>query len=168
LTRAAYFMPLRGEHDAGPMEIDEGVPGRMLQRLPAPWAGWFERRHRRTQWLSFIQALTFYGYLRGLRVHYRSLPQGHTVFGLSDPPGGAVCWLGSQDWQVSGTAGRDLGATLWRNFLDAGGPWPTEFELRAWPGRELTQSGREAYKHQGPRCQQVWELIENRDRPAWL
>jgi protein-L-isoaspartate(D-aspartate) O-methyltransferase len=168
LTRAAYFMPLRGEHDAGPTETDDGVTDGPLQTLPAPWGGWFERRHSRTQWHGFMQSLTFYGYLRGLGVHYRSLSHGQTVFGLSEPASRAVCWLGSQDWQVSGSAGRNLGLTLWRAFLHAGGPWPTEFDLSAWPDGEPPPSGREAYLRQGPRCWQLWELAQQRERPAWL
>jgi protein-L-isoaspartate(D-aspartate) O-methyltransferase len=168
LTRAAYFMPLRGEHEAGPAEAEEkALPG-SLQTLPAPWAGWFDRRHPRIHWHGFIQALVFYGLLRGLAVHFRSLSGGHSVFGVSDREHGCVCWLGTQDWHVSGQAGRDLGWALWRAFLEAGGPWPTEFDLRASPTGGLEPAGRGGFLRQGPRCQQVWELAETRERGQWM
>ena len=96
-----------------------------------------------------------------------ALPDGQTVFGVSEPGQKAACWLGPQEWQVSGPAGRDLGRALWRAFLDAGGPWPTEFRLRADPRRGLTADRPEGYVRQGPRCQQVWELVEPRERPGW-
>jgi protein-L-isoaspartate(D-aspartate) O-methyltransferase len=173
LTRAAYFMPLRAEQEAGVAEADAGSFAGPLQTLPAPWAGWFDRRRPRLKWLGFIQALVFYGLLRGHSVHYRTLANGQPVFGVSGPasdgkPGGRVCWLGAQDWQVSGAAGRDLGWGLWRAFLDAGGPWPTEFRLTASPHGGLSVGPRESYLRQGPRCQQVWEVSEPRDRPAWM
>jgi protein-L-isoaspartate(D-aspartate) O-methyltransferase len=169
LTRAAYFMPLRAEGEAGEADADRAALPEPRQRLPAPWAGWFERRRPRLQWLNFIQALVFYGLLRGLNVHYRTLPDGQTVFGLSrrGPEGAAaeaVCWLGQQEWQVSGPGGRDLGWGLWRAFLDAGGPWPTEFRLRCSVAGALRVESAEGYVRWGPRCQQVWELLEPRER----
>jgi protein-L-isoaspartate(D-aspartate) O-methyltransferase len=168
LTRPAYFMPLRGEQETGTSESEEETPSGPLQTLPAPWADWFERRHPRIQWHSFIQSLVFLGLLRGLRVHYRPLANGQAVFGVSAAGRGGVCWLGPEDWQVNGPAGRDLGWALWRTFLDAGGPWPTEFLLRASPQGGLQAVRREAYLRQGPRCQQLWELLEKRERTAWL
>jgi protein-L-isoaspartate(D-aspartate) O-methyltransferase len=168
LTRAAYFMPLRSERETGQADLDlASFPG-TLQGLRAPWAGWFDRRRLRLRWLGFCQALAFYGLLRGLRVHYQSAPEGQGMFGVSDPDLGSVCWLGALEWQVNGEAGRDLGHTLWHAFLDAGGPWPTEFRLRASPADGLVPSSREGYVRQGPRCQQVWELMETRERPTWL
>ena len=72
-------------------------------------------------------------------------------------------------WYVEGEAGFELGSRLWRAFLGAGAPWPTEFRLRASPHSVLEPSGRrESFFRQGPRCQQLWELIEPRDRPAWI
>jgi protein-L-isoaspartate(D-aspartate) O-methyltransferase len=172
LTRAAYFMPLRAEGEAGDSGGDAVCLPEARQCLPAPWAGWFERKRPRAQWLGFVQALAFYGLLRGLNVHYRTLANGQATFGVSRrgrdaDAAEAVCWLGSQEWQTSGPAGRDLGWGLWRAFLDAGGPWPTEFELRASPAGGLAADRPEGYVRWGPRCQQVWELQAERDRPAW-
>jgi protein-L-isoaspartate(D-aspartate) O-methyltransferase len=167
LTRAAYFMPLRAEAETGAGET-QPPPREAVRSLPAPWAGWFDRRRPRVGWLGFSQSLAFYGLLRGLRVHYRTL-QGQPGYGVHGPEGDAVCWFGAQEWHVSGGAGRDLGTWLWRAFLEAGGPWPTEFRLKAAPGGHLHPgSRRETYLRQGPRCQQLWELSEPRDRPAWL
>jgi protein-L-isoaspartate(D-aspartate) O-methyltransferase len=168
LTRAAYFMPLRGEHDAGPPAADDPTFAGQLQTMPAPWAGWFDRRHPRLQWHGFLQALTFYGLLRGLSVHYRGEGNGQLLFGVSAPEHGWVCWFGTQDWLVSGQAGRDLGTALWRAFLEAGGPWPTEFDLQARPQGGLHPDRREGYLRQGPHCQQLWQLREKRERTAWL
>jgi hypothetical protein len=140
-----------------------------LRRLSAPWADWFERRRPRLGWQGFIQALAFYGLLRGQRVSYQVLPDNQPAFGVHDPAQGCTCWLGVQSWHVDGPAGLDLGWTLWRAFLDAGGPWPTEFRLRASFTEEIRPGpGRETYVRQGPRCRQVWELIELRERPAVL
>jgi protein-L-isoaspartate(D-aspartate) O-methyltransferase len=166
LTRAAYFMPLRAEGEAGVTEDGSPAPA-PLHALPAPWAEWFDRRRPRLGWVGFIQALAFYAYLRGLDVAYQSgdaLPS-FRVRGFAD---GCACVLGIQTWQVSGPAGRDLGWQLWRDFLDAGGPWPTEYELEASPTGNLRAEGPETYLHPGPRCLHRWRLIESRDRPAWV
>lgn len=173
LTRAAYFMPLRaeGETGSGDFLAPTGPTGRSL---PAPWAGWFDRRRPRFQWLALIQALGFYAWVRGLEVQYRAQPNGQPVFGISRPDQGSIrdrdtCWLGIQDWEVDGDGGRDLGWALWRAFLDAGGPWPTEFQLRAAYQRDLPLHHRpEEYMRQGPRCRQVWELIQPRERSSWI
>ncbi len=166
LTRAAYFMPLRSEGEAGATDAPRIPPTGDLRGLPAPWAGWFERRRSRLNWLGFCQALAFYGWLRGLGVHYRVTAEGQASFGVSDAE--ALCWFDPQDWQVTGEAGRDLGAGLWRAFLDAGGPWPTEFRLRASPSGPLPRGRRTTYERQGPLCRQSWELLEPRDRTAWI
>jgi protein-L-isoaspartate(D-aspartate) O-methyltransferase len=167
LTRAAFFMPLRAEGEAV-VPGSEAPPAGPFANVRAPWAGWFERRRPRPGWLGFVQSLALYAFLRGLRVSYQSLPDGETTFGVAEPDGTA-CWLGESAWHVVGEAGRALGERLWRAFLDAGGPWPTEFRLRASPRGEVAPGGgREVYKRQGPRCRQVWELIEPRERPAWL
>jgi protein-L-isoaspartate(D-aspartate) O-methyltransferase len=166
LTRAAYFMPLRSEGEAGASDLTSLPPGGEQRRLAAPWAGWFGRKRLGESWLSFSQALAFFGLLRGLSVHYRVLECGQPAFGVSR--GNALCWYGTQDWRVNGQPGRDLGLTLWRAFLDAGGPWPTEFRLRASPTCPLPTGRRETYVRRGPRCHQVWELMEPRDRAAWL
>lgn len=168
LTRAAYFMPLRAEGETGSSDLGALPPGGEERRLPAPWAGWFERRQRFT-WPGFSQALAFFGWLRGAQVHYRSLPGGQPVFGLSSPQTKGLCWLGNQEWQVNGEAGRDLAWEVWRAFLDIGGPWPTEFRFRACADRRVTLRGlKDEYVIQGPHCQHVWELVEPRDRAAWL
>jgi hypothetical protein len=168
LTRAAYFMPLRAEGESGSSEAAALPVYGPLQIFPAPWAGWFERKRSRPGWLGFVQAMVFYGLLRGLRVSYQMLADGEATYGVSDRDGAAVCWLGEQQWRVSGR-GRDLGEGLWRAFLDAGGPWPTEFRLRATARGDLAPgSGREVYERPGPRCRQVWELREQRERPGWV
>jgi hypothetical protein len=63
--------------------------------------------------------------------------------------------------------GQALGARLWQRFLDAGGPWPTEFRLRAaLPGAAGPgpAEDRLAFRRHGPRLEHLWELIEARDR----
>src|SRR5262249_23510396 len=154
------FMPLRAEKETGASDnMAFAFPGPM-QTMPAPWAGWFDRRRPRLRWFGFIQALAFYGWLRGLEIHYRTSVNGQPLFGVSapEPKDGAgryVCWLGAQDWQVNGSAGRDLGWHLWRAFLNAGGPWPTEFHLQAHLQADFKPSHRETYVRQGPRCRQL-------------
>ncbi len=173
LVRPAYFMPLRGEGEAAEANGDADRLPEDLQRLPAPWAGWFDRRRPRALWTNFTQSLAFYGLLRGLRVHYRAMADGQALFALSTPgqqgeAAAAVCWLGLQEWQVNGAAGRDLGRELWRAFVDAGGPWPTEFRLRADPRGGLRTDRPQGYVRWGSCCQQVWELKEPRARPGWM
>jgi protein-L-isoaspartate(D-aspartate) O-methyltransferase len=166
LTRAAYFMPLRAEGESGSGEDESPGPATNLRSFPAPWAGWFDGRRIRLHWMGFIQSLAFYGLLRGLAIHYQMLDRSPAVFGVSRSGDG--CWFGHQEWQVNNDAGRDLGWFLWRAFLDSGGPWPTEFRLKACPGDSPLASRRESYLRQGPRCRQLWELSEPRDRGAWL
>jgi protein-L-isoaspartate(D-aspartate) O-methyltransferase len=168
LTRAAYFMPLRGEDEAGFSDTETPLAGEGARTLRAPWAGWFDRRRPRINWLGFVQSLACYGWLRGLAVHYRTRTTGQPEFGVSEPDGSAWCWLGADAWQVSGESGQALGRGLWGAFLEAGGPWPTEFRLRASPSGGLCAGGPEAYLRRGPRCQQLWELNEPRERPAWI
>lgn len=166
LTRAAYFMPLRAEGEPGAQDAGGPAAG-PLQTVRAPWADWFDRRRPRMGWTGFIQALAFYAYLHGLAVAYQSadaLPS-FRVGGFAD---GCACVLGVHAWQVSGPAGRELGWRLWRDFLDAGGPWPTEFALHASPRGGLRADRPESYLHQGPTCQHLWQLLESRERPAWV
>ncbi len=168
LTRAAFFMPLRSEGEAGEDGADAPPAGR-LTAVAAPWAGWFDRRRPRPGWLGLIQSLAFFAWLRGVPLAYQAVPGGETTFGLADPQRKAWCWLGEDAWQVTGEAGREIGLRLWRAFLDAGGPWPTEFRLRAAPRGEPSPAGDgEAYRRRGPRCHQVWELTEPRRRGTWL
>jgi hypothetical protein len=166
LTRAAYFMPLRAEEEAGGADNDgpwSGAP----HAMPAPWAEWFDRRRPRLGWGGFLQALAFYAYLRGLTVAYQS-GDAQPSFRVSGFADGCACVLGLHTWQVSGPAGRELGWRLWRDFLDAGGPWPTEFTLHAFPGPGREEGQPEGYVREGPCCRHVWRLPTSRDRPAWL
>jgi protein-L-isoaspartate O-methyltransferase len=165
-TRAAYFMALRAEGDTGEAAERPSPPTSELRNFPAPWAAWFDRKRPRTNWLGFIQSLALYGLLRGLEVHYQTLPSGETTFGVHD--GDCVCWLGVHYWHFSGDSGRDLGWALWRAFLDAGGPRPTDFRLLASPDKELRPGCDEGHWRQGVRCRQWWERIEPSDRPGWL
>jgi protein-L-isoaspartate(D-aspartate) O-methyltransferase len=169
LTRAAFFMPLRAEGETGECAVEALPVYGTWHTLPAPWADWFDHRKLKQGWLGLIQSLVVYGLLRGLRVSYQVLADGEATFGVSDAAGKAVCWLGEEQWRVNGDAGRALGENLWRAFLDAGGPWPTEFRVRMGPVSELERGGgREVYERQGPRCRQVWELTERRERAVWL
>lgn len=166
LTRAAYFMPLRAEGEAGAEDEGSPVDFGETQRVEAPWAGWFDRRWPRARWLGFVHALVFYGWLRGLRVHHHSLSEGEATFGVSE--GESACWLGVREWQVHGARGQELAESLWRAFLDAGGPRPTEFDLRADPRGRLSARPAESFLRQGVRCQYVWSLPERRERGTWF
>jgi protein-L-isoaspartate(D-aspartate) O-methyltransferase len=166
LTRAAYFMPLRAEDDVGPSELQGTAPGGEMHALEAPWFGWFDRRGTRGTWLGFSQSLAFFGFVQGMEIHYRVGQTGQPFYGVSE--GDSICWFGPQQWQVNGSHGRNLGASLWQGFLKAGGPWPTEFRLRASPHGGLQTGHRPAFIRHGLRCQHLWELPELRDRPGWL
>jgi protein-L-isoaspartate(D-aspartate) O-methyltransferase len=166
LTRAAYFMPLRTEDEAGPSDLQSVLPSGDLPRLKAPWAGWFDRRRSRSSWLGFSQSMAFLGFVQRLGIHYRVGEDGQPFYGVSR--GDSHCWFGPREWQVNGEGGRMLGFSLWEEFLDAGGPWPTEFRLRAAPRGGLRTGPRAAFIRQGERCQQLWELPESRDRPGWF
>jgi len=165
LTRAAYFMPLRAEGETGAEEPVRPPPGE-VETQPAPWAGWFDRRKPRASWFGFVQALAFYAFVKGLSIHYQTLTNGEPAYGVEQS--GHFCWLGSQNWQVSGRLGRELGWGLWRTFLDAGGPRPTEFRFRAAPDLPTQAQGARDYFRQGPRCRQLWQQIEPVERPYWL
>jgi protein-L-isoaspartate(D-aspartate) O-methyltransferase len=168
LTRTAYFMPLRGERETGRAE-EEVAPTGSLDTVEAPWADWFDRRRPRMGWLGFIQALAFFGWLRGLTVAYQTQREDQPAYELTDPADGRVCWLSVSRWRVSGPGGRQLGWDLWRAFLDAGGPWPTEFVLTATPHRDRARSPREGPGvRSGPRCRRLWEVATKRERPAWV
>src|SRR5262249_54935288 len=129
LTRGAYFMPLRTEREAPHDEPEPPPPTGPWKTRPAPWAGWFDRHRLRLTWGSVVQALVFYGWLRGLSVLHHGSPAGQSRYGvgLAD----AQCWFSSEDWQVDGEAGNELAEALWQAWLRAGGPWPTEFHLTA-------------------------------------
>ncbi|HYV38673.1 MAG TPA: methyltransferase domain-containing protein [Gemmataceae bacterium] len=164
LTRGAYFMPLRTEEEAPHETADVPAARVSLKTRPAPWAGWFERHRPRLGWGSFLQAIVFYGWLRGLDLLHSGGNSAYASYGVC--LGDDQCWFSSEDWQVSGAAGQELGEALWRAWLAAGGPWPTEFCLTAAAGA-LEASGSESFVRQGPRCRQVWTLKELRPRPGW-
>jgi protein-L-isoaspartate(D-aspartate) O-methyltransferase len=167
LTRPAYFMPLRAEGETGRDGSGEAglPPPEGLEAAPAPWAPWAERRPP-VIGPSFLQSLAFLAWLEGLAVSYATLPDGRPSYGVCDRVRGHGCWLGAREWRVTGASGQELGRRLWRTFLDLGGPWPTEFRLRAYPPGQGpdTPPGRGAFLRQGLRCTQVWELIEPRER----
>jgi protein-L-isoaspartate(D-aspartate) O-methyltransferase len=166
LTRAAYFMALRAEADSGEQSTDHCPPQSVdLKQVPAPWLEWFDRKRPRSL-LGLIQSLAFYGFLRGLEVYCQTLPNGDTTFAVGD--GDCICWFGENHWQVTGDSARDLGWALWRSFLDAGGPRPTEFSLRASPDHDFPSCRGKGYMRQGIRCRQWWQQMESPDRPAWL
>lgn len=169
LVRAAYFMPLRGENETGEDGAEPFVATGAFETVPAPWADWFDRRQPRVNWLRFSQALAFYGLLHGLTIHQRGGgAHGQPCYGIRDDHDN-VCWLGAEGWQVNTPAARDLGCQLYRAFMHAGGPWPNEFRIRASPLGRLQLTGQpEEYVRQGPQCQQVWELVQPRERSGWL
>lgn len=176
LTRPAYFMPLRDEGATGGGDTSASsglVPApSALPTATPPWAEWGGERKPLPGGPGFLQALAFLGWLQGLAVSYQTLPDGRAAYGVCDLVHGYACWLGNRAWRVTGTAGADLGRRLWRLYLEAGGPWPTEFRLRAVPrGALLGEPDPNAilvFRRQGPRCDQVWELLDPRERPAWI
>ena len=174
LIRPAYFMPLRGEEDEG---RDNGPVSSGLLPAPdplpsvaAPWADWADRKVS-CSGPGLLPSLAFLGWLNGYTIGYQSLSDGRAVYGVGDLVHGHACWLGLREWRVTGTAGRNLGTLLWRDFLDRGGPWPTEFRLRAAPldTPDTEDGGAEegVFVRQGSRCRQVWTLGARRERPAW-
>jgi protein-L-isoaspartate(D-aspartate) O-methyltransferase len=175
LTRPAYFIPLRPEGADGDEAASGGGSAALvpdpgsLTAVPAPWAGWARRPPAGPE---FVRALAFLAWLGDLTVAHRAFGSEGAVFGVADLVRGNACWLGMAEWRVSGPAGRELGRRLWRLFLDLGGPWPTDFRLRACAApRDPGPPGgagadRLTARKQGPRTNQVWELIEPRERPA--
>jgi protein-L-isoaspartate(D-aspartate) O-methyltransferase len=169
LTRPAYFMPLRAEQEVGSPPPGEAAPAPPpLRTVAPPWTNWGEPRRMRHLWPGLLQSLAFYGWLRGWQATYHSQEDGETAYALHDLLSGGFCLLGTRNWSVNGEEGARMGRTLWRAFLNAGGPRPTEFRLR------LTEQGTlqpvtasESYIRNGPRFRQVWELIEPRERPGW-
>ncbi|MHB1423619.1 MAG: protein-L-isoaspartate O-methyltransferase family protein [Gemmataceae bacterium] len=177
LTRPAYFMPLRDESEAGgenaPLSSGILPAADALASMTAPWADWAERKAS-CAGPGLLPSLAFLGWLHGYAIGYQALANGRTVFGIGDLTHGHACWLGLREWRVTGAAGRKLGDRLWRCFLDAGGPWPTEFRLQAIPvDRSNSDLGEAQAKNSlifprlGPRCRQAWTLEARRARPAY-
>jgi protein-L-isoaspartate(D-aspartate) O-methyltransferase len=175
LTRPAYFMPLRDEDEEG-RENAPASSGLLpapdpLPSVLAPWAEWAERRASYTG-PGLLPSLAFLGWLHGYTIGYQALADGRIVYGVGDLVHGHACWLGMRDWRVTGAAGHGLGNRLWRTFLDVGGPWPTEFRLRAAPldalplEDDVTRAGGLVFHHRGHRCQHLWTLDSVRQRPA--
>ncbi len=188
LTRPAYFMPLRGETERagsmsdGPTPVAHASgslpPADALPSATAPWADWTARRASSIG-PGLLPSLSFLGWLHGYTIGYQALANGQIVYGAGDLVQGHACWFGMREWRFTGAAGRKLGIQLWRDFLDAGGPWPTEFRLHAekFQPRPLESgepsprpNGRGSdfvFARRGPCCRQVWTLDACRQRPAW-
>jgi protein-L-isoaspartate(D-aspartate) O-methyltransferase len=171
LTRPAYFMPLRDEDEAGRDRNEPlaGLPGpERFQAVPAPWAGWSERRSGADP-TEFLPAVALLGWLEGRALGYATCPDGRPGHGIVDLVRGQACWLGPHEWRVSGRGGHEMGQALWRRWLDLGGPRPSEWRLRcALDASRLDEEpgARASFRHEGPRCSRLWELIEPRSRPA--
>jgi protein-L-isoaspartate(D-aspartate) O-methyltransferase len=166
ITRAAYFMPLRKEEESGDrLETGVSVPGD-LRAKKAPWLRGTEPAKARNSYSTLVQSLAFYGWLKGLKAAYQTLPGGQVAYALQDQEASRTCWINTQAWFAEDELGMDLGQALWRSFLEAGAPRPTEFRLRI-SLNEILPSGEssESYVIHGPTCRQVWDLIEPRDRP---
>jgi protein-L-isoaspartate(D-aspartate) O-methyltransferase len=179
LTRPAYFMPLRGETEERhePSPISSGLPpADALASVTAPWADWTARKPS-CAGPGLLPSLAFLGWLRGYTLGYQALSDGQILYGVGDLVHGHACWFGLRQWRVTGVAGRNLGVQLWRDFLDAGGPWPSEFRLRAESSEPPSSENRRdlvfhetinqylVFHRCGPRCHQVWTLDTCRQRP---
>ncbi len=174
LVRPAYFMPLREEEGAtgpDPTASTGALPAPdKLHRVAAPWGDWNERKSQSGA-PSFGQALAFLAWLEGLTVAFQTGLDDRPTYGVGDLVQGHACWLGQREWRVTGNAGHDLGTRLWRTYLEAGGPWPTEFRLRAGSAGEDVQpspAARLVYRRDGGHCRQLWELLDPRERPGWF
>jgi protein-L-isoaspartate(D-aspartate) O-methyltransferase len=172
LTRPAYFMPLRDESaETVEKERPERLPPHdRLTVVPAPWADWTDRKAN-SEVPTLPHALAFLAFLGGHVINYTTLSDGRPGYGLADPTQERVCWMGQRQWYVNGAVGRDLGLRLWRNFLEAGGPQPTEFQLDARPIGLVSDSYPLApaaslltYHRQGTYCHQTWSLLDPRLR----
>jgi protein-L-isoaspartate(D-aspartate) O-methyltransferase len=169
LTRPAYFMPLRDEGAAG---RDRNAPEAPLpgperfQAVPAPWARWNERRTA-SEVDDFLPALAMLAWLEGLLLGYASCPDGRPGHAVVDLVRGQACWLGPNEWRISGKGGHEMGLRLWRQWLDLGGPRPEDWRLSLAADAEwlvMRAEARAAYRRQGARCAQMWDLVEPRER----
>jgi protein-L-isoaspartate(D-aspartate) O-methyltransferase len=154
LVRPAYFMKLRSEDECSAGDGPSlGVFG-SFRKCPAPWTDWLDQ-HPRMHWPGFTQGLAFLGMVRGLKVDYQALPERREGFGIRDQDGLGTCWFGAASWYFDGESGLELGQKIWRAFLDAGGPWLSDWRLRIDLAADKPQ-------HQ-------WELESTRRReiPPW-
>ncbi len=161
LTRPAYFLPLRAEEEIDNPDLgtSSSLSETTIQR-PAPWAAWFSRKTHRLRWFNLLQALVFWSYLHCLTIHHFDM--GQPIYGISDRD--SICWFSEQQWHGSSHSGLELGWKMWQSFLQAGGPWPSEFRLQASPHDGLLATSQPAFFRRGPRCQHLWELIPGHDR----
>jgi protein-L-isoaspartate(D-aspartate) O-methyltransferase len=187
LSRPAYFMPLRGETERAGSVSDGPTPvahasgslpsAEALPSVIAPWGDWATRKPC-CAGPGLLPSLAFLGWLHGYTLGYQALGDGRTVYGVGDLVRGHACWFGLREWRITGAAGRNLGMQLWHNFLDAGGPWPTEFRLHAVPSEPRPLGSEDnplpngrgsdsVFHRRGPQCRQVWTLDAYRQRPAW-
>jgi protein-L-isoaspartate(D-aspartate) O-methyltransferase len=170
LIRAAYFMPLRAEEETGrDGGATSGIPAaEQCRQESPPWSGWSERRPAASG-PGLVSSLAFLAWLQGWTVTVQNQSDGQSFCGVADLERGNACWIGLREWRVSGENGHRLGLDLWRDFLNAGGPWPTDFRLRARPLRaavavETAADAVLVYRRHGPRCEMLWELFDRRDR----
>jgi protein-L-isoaspartate(D-aspartate) O-methyltransferase len=158
LTRPAYFLALRSEGESGPAEAGPGPTPGTGEVVAAPWAGWFDRRRPRANSAGFLLSLAFFAWLKRVPVGQEETGGGQVAFVLGE--GQAVCRPDVRQWHVSGTGGKALAERLWRAFLDAGAPRPTDYRFRLplhsgrSPGGDL-------------RARATWEIREPRERAAW-
>ncbi|MGE3806322.1 MAG: protein-L-isoaspartate O-methyltransferase, partial [Gemmataceae bacterium] len=167
LTRAAYFMPLRGERDVGPLPAEATLPPpQQMKPLAAPWLRWFEQGRRRAGWAAFSQSLALYMLLQGGVIHHCTLDDGSFLYGVSRNHSGRGAWFGKEAWFVSDEAVGKIVYGLFRSFLEASAPCPIDYDLVL--GEELSaEMSENTFVRRGPRWQQQWRL-QRRPRSNWL
>jgi len=164
-VRAAYFMPLRAEQ-AKRTEDNAHSLSSDLSTMEAPWNGWFDGRRPRTSWVAFIHSFVFLAVMQDLEVLRFGSDEKELTFGISS--GQAACWFEPGRWKVTDDAGWRLGLRLWRDFLDLGGPRPTDYELRVAPNSQLEASPKTIFTRQGSGSLEYWTIKEERERGNWL
>jgi protein-L-isoaspartate(D-aspartate) O-methyltransferase len=164
-VRAAYFMPLRAEQ-ATRTENNAKSLSSDLQTMEAPWNGWFEGRWPRTSWMAFTHSFVFLGVMQGLEILRSEPDEKELSLGISS--GQAACWFEPGRWKATDEAGWRLGLKLWRDFLDLGGPRPTDYELHVALNSVPEASLESAFRRQGIRNLQYWTIKKERERGNWL